>query len=99
MGHALPVSYCRAPSVGIYGSVIYWSKRSAPGRDGIPFGCWYNAGQFAWRTLQLVVGELWRGVLPPAEFNESIGVFLPKGDAPEDAFIVARTPEQTRLLI
>ena len=59
-------------------------KHSAPGPDGFPYAAWNDQHEWGANTLFLFCLYLIGGSLPPLWFNESLTVFLIKGEEDED---------------
>ena len=75
------------------------TKASAPGPDGIPYAAWLASGSYGAAALHLAMRVMMDGTRPLLGFNNSIGIFLPKGTADEDTLSsVKRTAENTRPL-
>ena len=55
------------------------AKASAPGSDGIPYAAWLASGSFDASALHLAIRVMMDGTRPPLGFNNSLGIFLPKG--------------------
>ena len=73
------------------------AKASAPGPDGIPYAAWLASGSFGTAALYLAMRMMMDGGKPPSGFNNSLGIFLPKGTADDDTLgSVKRTAENTR---
>ena len=80
-------------------SFLKRAKASAPGPDGIPYAAWLASGSFGTAALYLAMRMMMDGGKPPPGFNNSIGIFLPKGTADDDTLAsVKRTAENTRPL-
>ena len=73
-------------------------KNSAPGRDGLPYAAWRAAGLWGARTLLLVSYHLLSSLVMPVPFNDSIMLFVPKGEDELDAEAISRDPTDTRPL-
>ncbi len=71
-------------------------RDSAPGPDGIPFGAWRAAGPAFYDIMYSAFSSFLSGACLPEGFNECNLAFIPKGDDPHDALLVARTPATTR---
>ena len=70
-----------------------------PGPDGIPYAAWEAAGEIEKDALHKVLLTMMNGTAPPEGFNDSLGIFLPKGNSDEDkASSVKRFAENTRPL-
>jgi hypothetical protein len=71
-------------------------RDSAPGPDGIPFGAWRAAGPKLFDVMFNAFSSFMQGAPLPEGFNECNLAFIPKGEDPNDAHLVARTPNTTR---
>jgi len=71
-------------------------RDSAPGPDGIPFGAWRAAGPAFFDIMFAAFSSFMSGACLPEGFNDCNLAFIPKGDDPHDALLVARTPATTR---
>ena len=75
------------------------AKASAPGPDGIPYAAWLASGSYGAAALHLAMRVMMNGTRHPLGFNNSLGIFLPKGAADDDTLCsVKRTAENTRPL-
>ena len=75
------------------------AKASAPGPDGIPYAAWFASGSYGTAALYLAMRVMMDGKKPPPGFNNSLGIFLPKGTADDDTLgSVKRIAENTRPL-
>jgi hypothetical protein len=72
------------------------ARDSAPGPDGLRFSCWVAVGEAGYKTLFLVILDLFRGNSPLPWYNDSYVVMPPKGEADGDELQVIRTPTETR---
>ena len=59
------------------------AKASAPGPDGIPNAAWLASGSYGAAALHLAM-RVMDGMRPPLGFNNSLGIFLPKGTADDN---------------
>eukprot|EP00972_Heterocapsa_arctica_P105421 15534606-Heterocapsa_arctica.AAC.1 len=73
-------------------------RNSAPGPDGIPYRAWLVAGPSAWKHLHEVASWCCSGQHMLSNFNSTLLIFTPKGDEPDDAAGVVRSPENNRPL-
>eukprot|EP00972_Heterocapsa_arctica_P079556 11724705-Heterocapsa_arctica.AAC.1 len=73
-------------------------RNSAPEPDGVPYCAWLRAGPSAWKLLHEVADWVCSGQLMLSSFNDTLLVFVPKGDEPEDDVHVVRAPQDTRPL-
>ena len=71
-------------------------REGAPGPDGIPYAAWRLAGTDLMDVLYDAFVSFMNGDPLPADFNECLLVFIPKGDEPGDRGTVARSPGMTR---
>jgi len=71
---------------------------SAPGPDGVPYVCYAAFPELVAPMVVDAVHSLFCGVTPPAGFNDSLLVLLPKGSESSDAVAVARSPGDVRPL-
>ena len=73
-------------------------ESSSPGVDGIPYRAWLHAGPVAWQLLHQVAVWLCAGLGMMSNFNETLMIFIPKGEEPGDESGVVRGPLSTRPL-
>eukprot|EP00973_Karenia_brevis_P070993 9864256-Karenia_brevis.AAC.1 len=59
------------------------AEDTSPGRDGLPYAAWFNAGEHGVKTLSLVSDRLRNKKPMPVDFNDGDHVFLPKCDDDE----------------
>ena len=74
------------------------AKPSATGPDGLPYAAWAHSGPAAGDTLQGLYFELAAERHPCFGFNDSVTVFIPKGESDNDLELLARHPGETRPL-
>ena len=79
-------------------NTIACSSKSAPGPDGIPFAAWHAGGYAYAKTLYLIGERQLQGIPLCISFNDSLALFPPKGNDPEDDLQVIRSPDCTRPL-
>lgn len=70
---------------------------SAAGLDGLPYEAWANRPRGPDHLYELLQWPL-PGLSVSADFNDSFGVFIPKGDGLGGAEACARAPDATRPL-
>ena len=88
----------RPPTADSFVTTASRAKPSATGPDGIPYAAWANSGPAAGVTLQNLYFELAADRHPSLGFNDSVTVFIPKGEADNDLDLLARHPGETRPL-
>ena len=71
------------PDLWTYNKTISGLADSQPGNDGLPYSSYRYGGYRANLTLMRTDRHIREGALPPAWFNESAAIFIPKG-APSD---------------
>jgi hypothetical protein len=76
--------------------IISRPREGAPGPDGIPYTAWRLAGTDLTDILYEAYAAFMSGEVLPADFNECLLVFIPKGDEAGDHGTVARAPGLTR---
>ena len=86
------------PSADSFVTTASRAKPSATGPDGIPYAAWANSGPEAGVTLQNLYFELAADRHPSLGFNDSVTIFIPKGEADNDLDLLARHPGETRPL-
>ena len=74
------------PSIDDFRNCLRKLTHSAPGPDGIPYGCWKSAPSTSALVLHRGLRALALGKAPPHGFNDSIGYFIPKGVLEEDKY-------------
>ena len=75
------------------------AKPSAPGSYGIPYSAWKASGIAGSIDLHKAMRTKTNGTTPPNGFNNSLGIFPPKGTADDDTLnSVKRSAENTRPL-
>ena len=78
---------------------IQFSKHSAPGPDGIPFGAWKHAGPMAIASLMQIIPEVLNDGMLALDWNSSTAVFPHKNPVQEEFCLGAmRCPDDTRPL-
>lgn len=63
---------------GEFCKTVAHTRNSSPGPDGVPYSVLCAAGESGCRILYRAYRDLLSGVLPPAEFNRSLIVYIPK---------------------
>ena len=98
--HSVPLDLTgvRRPDAAVFESFIRRTRHSAPGPDGIPYGCWRCIPKVASRVLVRALGKLTSSGCPPDGFNDSVGFFIPKGSLVADSLGVVREAAETRPL-
>ena len=84
------------PSSSSFIATATRAKPSATGPDGLPYAAWAHSGPTAGDTLQGLYFELAAGRHPSLSFNDSVTVFIPKGESDNDLELLARHPGETR---
>jgi hypothetical protein len=78
--------------------MLLLTPNSAPGPDGITYAALKKAGDVAHDFLYRCYCDLLDTGKLPAHFNESLMIFLPKGELEDDIFQTRRTADATRPL-
>ena len=86
----------RPPGLHEFTVCISKLRDSAPGTDGLPLGAWKAAGEEGAKTLMAVEELMRSGLRMPMSFNESLTVFIPKGEAELDREEVLRAADEVR---
>ena len=86
------------PDIELIKRFLRFVKHAAPGPDGLPYVAWRSAGEAGARTLFLVFIALTEGSPAPLDFNDSISLFIPKGEEELDHIEILRHSEDTRPL-
>ena len=73
-------------------------RNSSPGVDGIPFRAWLRSGPTAWRLLHHVAVWLCQGLGMLSNFNDTLMIFIAKGQEADDDSGVVRSSGATRPL-
>jgi hypothetical protein len=97
-GKQFDFSACRMPDIELIKRFLRFAKHAAPGPDGLPYVAWKSAGEAGARTLFLVFIALTEGSPAPLDFNDSISLFIPKGEEELDHIEILRHSEDTRPL-
>jgi endonuclease/exonuclease/phosphatase family metal-dependent hydrolase len=80
----------------IFRELVACPRDGAPGPDGLPYSAWRCAG-IAFSDILFEAYEAFMDGEPlPADFNECLLVFIPKGDEPGDRGTVVRSPDLVR---
>lgn len=79
----LPISNIdyRALDAARFRAILRRAKDSAPGPDGMPYSAWRYAGHLAHNLLARITLDAASTAKLPQSLNESVSVFLPKGEA------------------
>jgi hypothetical protein len=97
-GRAYDCSQVSPPCAADFAAHLAVVRDSAPGGDGLPYAAWKHAGIAGATTLAAVEGWMREGNPMPIEFNESVTVFLPKGESENDHIDCTRSAENLRPL-
>jgi hypothetical protein len=79
-----------------FGELVARPRDGAPGPDGIPYSAWRCAGDPLLDVLFNAYEAFLQGTPLPEGFNNSLMVFIPKGEEESDRGTVARVPGSTR---
>ena len=84
--HAVPLDFSDVtmPTKENFESMLRKIKHSAPGPDGLPYAAWKAAGSAGIDTLFLLLTHSLSGLPLHIEYNQSLTVFIPKGEEDED---------------
>ena len=94
---ALDFSTFVVPDSVSFEQILSKMQHFAPGPDGIPFAAWKAAGPVGHRALAAMLRHALSGRDAHSTFNDSIIVFIPKGDEEDDIINGAvRKPQDTR---
>ena len=72
--------------------------QTASGPDGLPYCAWQEAGEESVETLWQVVDKQRSGETPPHELNDSVTLFIPKGEPEGDHVQIIRAGGDNRPL-
>ena len=91
-------SLLKRPSKEIIENTMRRLPDSASGPDGLPYAAWQNAGDEGVDTLWQTTDAQCAGDTPPPHYNDSVTVFVPKGELENDHIQDVREYEDNRPL-
>jgi hypothetical protein len=86
------------PSSRSFASFLRRVQHSAPGKDGIPYAAYAKSTDISSVIFYDISVWLRRGNFMLMEYNDTLKIFIPKGEEEQDDVQIIRSPEATRPL-